>query len=267
MPGEFHTDAQQAAPPGKVGMGCALRARKIRLSAATAGCSLVVHALCIGLLLHAFGSPAATRLATTQVLNVERHEVENAADPDVEVPRPPELPPVAESPLLPPPDLGLENASPAPEPQPEVAPVADRPARPRQPLPRPLQMPVRDAPPRPVEPVAGQPVELKPQTTPAPQALPRPVETEPRAKSSNPKPRYPKLAQRRGYQGSTVLHVEVSKDGKAIKVDVQRSSGFAVLDDAALNAVKDWVFEPGTRDGNPVAGSTEVTIRFEINDS
>jgi len=45
---------------------------------------------------------------------------------------------------------------------------------------------------------------------------------------------------------------------------VQSSSGFASLDDAAVTAVKNWEFEPGRQDGEPVASRVEVPIQFQL---
>jgi protein TonB len=45
---------------------------------------------------------------------------------------------------------------------------------------------------------------------------------------------------------------------------VQRSSGFEMLDRAAIAAVRRWVFEPGRRGGNPVAAWVQVPVRFAL---
>jgi protein TonB len=61
-----------------------------------------------------------------------------------------------------------------------------------------------------------------------------------------------------------LLSVQVDATGAPERVEVQESSGFAVLDAAALAAVERWRFEPGTMDGVPVPTRVEVPIRFEL---
>jgi protein TonB len=80
----------------------------------------------------------------------------------------------------------------------------------------------------------------------------------------NPEPDYPALARRRRQQGIVLLAVQVDAAGRPEQVEVQVSSGFASLDDAAVAAVKDWEFEPGRLDGQPVASRVEVPIQFQL---
>jgi protein TonB len=80
----------------------------------------------------------------------------------------------------------------------------------------------------------------------------------------NPEPTYPALARRRRQEGVVLLAVLVDAAGRPESVEVQSSSGFASLDDAAVAAVKDWEFEPGRRDGEPVASRVEVPIQFQL---
>ncbi|MCZ6720174.1 MAG: TonB family protein [Proteobacteria bacterium] len=80
----------------------------------------------------------------------------------------------------------------------------------------------------------------------------------------NPPPDYPLVARRRGMEGRTVLRVEVLPDGKAGRVSLRRSSGHALLDDAALGAVSKWTFRPAQAGGVPVAGVVEVPIVFRL---
>ncbi|MBW1770817.1 MAG: energy transducer TonB [Deltaproteobacteria bacterium] len=74
------------------------------------------------------------------------------------------------------------------------------------------------------------------------------VDARPKYKE-NPLPHYPSVARRRGYEGRTVLRVEVLESGKVGQIELAASSGFEVLDKAALGSVKGWSFFPGTRNG------------------
>jgi protein TonB len=80
----------------------------------------------------------------------------------------------------------------------------------------------------------------------------------------NPVPEYPLIARRRGYQGTVVLEVLVSRDGKVKELNLSASSGHSVLDQAALASVKGWLFDPGTRGGEKVEMWVKVPVRFEL---
>lgn len=84
---------------------------------------------------------------------------------------------------------------------------------------------------------------------------------------NNPQPVYPAMATRMGWQGKVILSVEVLRDGRAGQVSVQRSSGHAVLDDAALQAVRSWRFVPARRDGQFVDQVFFVPLPFILKDS
>jgi TonB family protein len=81
----------------------------------------------------------------------------------------------------------------------------------------------------------------------------------------NPKPRYPMLARRKGYEGTIILRVFVLESGGVGKVELEKSSGYEILDESALKAVKEWVFTPGKKDGEPVPSWVTVPIKFQLN--
>lgn len=84
---------------------------------------------------------------------------------------------------------------------------------------------------------------------------------------SNPKPFYPRAARRRGMQGTVVLEVDVDVDGAPKKVEIEVSSGFRLLDIAALQTVRTWRFVPAQRNGVAVFASVDVPIRFVLNEA
>lgn len=80
----------------------------------------------------------------------------------------------------------------------------------------------------------------------------------------NPRPAYPGIAQRNGWEGTTLLRVQVNPKGKPTTVTVAKSSGRDVLDDAAIAAVKTWTFVPATQGNVPVGGVVTVPIVFKL---
>lgn len=80
----------------------------------------------------------------------------------------------------------------------------------------------------------------------------------------NPKPSYPLLAKRRGFEGVVFLKVYVLANGSVGSVDIGASSGYASLDSSALAAVSKWVFVPGNRNGKAIAGWVTVPIKFVL---
>ncbi len=69
---------------------------------------------------------------------------------------------------------------------------------------------------------------------------------------NNPAPYYPNAAKQRGIQGKVLLAVAVKTDGTAASVAVSHSSGSSILNEAALDAVKQWRFIPAKRPGQSV---------------
>ena len=80
----------------------------------------------------------------------------------------------------------------------------------------------------------------------------------------NTLPAYPPLARLRGYQGETVLSVEVLADGRVGQIGISRSTGHEILDRTALEAVRSWRFCPGRSEGRPVTMSVAVPFRFVL---
>ncbi|HEV7610079.1 MAG TPA: energy transducer TonB [Steroidobacteraceae bacterium] len=81
---------------------------------------------------------------------------------------------------------------------------------------------------------------------------------------NNPPPDYPTLAARQGWQGTVLLRVRVLTTGAVESVEVVKSSGKKVLDDAAIHTVERWVFAPSTRGNAPIDGYATVPIEFKL---
>ena len=80
----------------------------------------------------------------------------------------------------------------------------------------------------------------------------------------NPPPSYPAKARRRNLQGTVILEVSVSAEGRVNQLQIEESCGHRILDKAALAAVRKWVFEPGRRNGLPVSMTVLVPVRFAL---
>jgi periplasmic protein TonB len=91
------------------------------------------------------------------------------------------------------------------------------------------------------------------------------ISAEPRYRS-NPKPQYPIPSLRRQEEGVVFLNVVVRADGSPAEVSLNRSSGHPLLDQAALDVVRHWTFEPARAAGVPVSSKLDVPVRFSLTD-
>jgi protein TonB len=78
------------------------------------------------------------------------------------------------------------------------------------------------------------------------------------------RPSYPATARRLGVQGTTLLAVYVTAEGRVAEVRVDQSAGHADLDDAAVEAVRRWRFEPARRGTEPVAMWVRLPVEFRL---
>jgi protein TonB len=80
----------------------------------------------------------------------------------------------------------------------------------------------------------------------------------------NPKPPYPRVAREHGWEGTTLLQVEVLDDGRGRNVEILKSSGHEILDEAAAKTVRHWRFLPARSGNTPIRSTVEIPIRFRI---
>lgn len=83
---------------------------------------------------------------------------------------------------------------------------------------------------------------------------------------NNPRPAYPTLSRRLGEEGRVMLRVLVRADGTPAEITVYASSGYARLDEAALDAVRRWRFTV-RRGGAAVAAPVLVPISFTLKEA
>lgn len=79
-----------------------------------------------------------------------------------------------------------------------------------------------------------------------------------------PAPAYPRQAVRKRQEGTVVLLADVRADGTVEKAHVESSSGFPLLDDAALDAVERWRFKPRVTGEGPRPFVARVPFKFSI---
>jgi TonB family protein len=75
-------------------------------------------------------------------------------------------------------------------------------------------------------------------------------------------PRYPEEARKKGIQGVVILEAKTDEYGRVIDAMILRS--IPELDQAAIEAVRQWVYEPLLIDGKPTKGLFTVTVRFQL---
>jgi periplasmic protein TonB len=76
-------------------------------------------------------------------------------------------------------------------------------------------------------------------------------------------PEYSEEARKAKFQGVVILYIVVDQNGNAVNPKVMKSLGLG-LDEKAIEAVKQWKFKPGYKDGKPVAVAATVEVNFRL---
>ena len=87
---------------------------------------------------------------------------------------------------------------------------------------------------------------------------------EPSFLSKPRQPKYPRIAQKRGIEGTAMIEVWLDENGKQVKQVLVSSSGATILDKSALKAIKKWKFSPHTVGGKSVAHRVKIPVRFKL---
>lgn len=80
----------------------------------------------------------------------------------------------------------------------------------------------------------------------------------------NPAPVYPEMARERGWEGLVLLRVKVEAAGNPAEVQIEKSSGYKILDDAAVRAVRQWRFKPASIGNASFASWVRIPVRFSL---
>jgi len=88
------------------------------------------------------------------------------------------------------------------------------------------------------------------------------VDVQPPTKIHDRTPAYPEMAKRIGVQGIVIIECMIAPNGRVAGARVV--SGHVLLDEAALEAVTQWVYMPTRLNGVPVAVLMTVTVKFHL---
>ena len=77
-------------------------------------------------------------------------------------------------------------------------------------------------------------------------------------------PTYPPIAKATGTQGTVVLQATIARNGTI--ENLRMVSGPTLLQQAALDAVKNWLYRPYLLNGEPVEVETTVNVVFKLQD-
>jgi protein TonB len=88
--------------------------------------------------------------------------------------------------------------------------------------------------------------------------------TDPNYRSRTP-PAYPRRAVELGHEGEVIVEATLDEAGVPRSAHVHRSSGFPLLDAAAVEAVQVWRFVPAQHGGRNVPSRVRLPVRFRLN--
>ncbi len=75
-------------------------------------------------------------------------------------------------------------------------------------------------------------------------------------------PVYPDAAREAGVEGTVLVQARICIDGQVMQVVVQQS--IPMLDQAAIDATRQWVFKPARAQGEPVSVWVAIPVRFSL---
>ncbi|AVR16903.1 TonB family protein [Burkholderia sp. SIMBA_043] len=174
----------------------------------------------------------------------------------------------AESIAQPAPPKPVPRVKPKAEPKPvqKAAKPTPQPLAP-SPAPSPTPAPAADPTPAPAAPAAVAPT--APAATPAPAretmqvSAPKNVAA---LQCNFVKPDYPSMSRRRGEAGTAYVHFVVGVTGKIESVELQKSSGYPRLDDAALDAMRATTCRPYIENGQAIRAARTQPYNFGLTD-
>ncbi len=79
----------------------------------------------------------------------------------------------------------------------------------------------------------------------------------------SPEPEYSEEARKAKFQGTVVISIVIDEQGVPRDLRVKTPAGLG-LDAKAIEAVRQWRFKPGQRDGRAVAVQADVIVTFRL---
>ncbi len=203
------------------------------------------------------------------------------------VAREPVVEPAAEAPPPVLTETAIEAVPPPPPPKPVVKPkpqprVAAKPVETKAVETKPVEAPPSEvaAVPQPVpQRMEAPPAMAAPAATEAPVAAPAaiaaaapaeiqsnepPVLRHPGFRNRPQPPVYPVRARQMEQEGVSVVRALIDPEGQSREVRLWRSSGYEMLDQAALNAVRGWAFNAARVGDRPVLAWVEIPVQFKL---
>jgi len=82
------------------------------------------------------------------------------------------------------------------------------------------------------------------------------------------KPPYPQISIRLSEEGTVRLRLFIDAEGRVEKAEVEKTSGYPRLDEAAMNhALRSWRFNPAVKAGQPVASWVTINFVWQLKDA
>ncbi len=110
----------------------------------------------------------------------------------------------------------------------------------------------------------SQPIQQEPIKVSKPIEDVIPVVSEINLKGRRVQPEYPKRSLKMHQEGVVWLHVLISETGARQEIKLHKPSKYALLNQAAIKAVKKWTFKPNVVNGRTVRSWVEIPIEFKI---
>lgn len=78
-------------------------------------------------------------------------------------------------------------------------------------------------------------------------------------------PVYPRRSVELGQEGTVLVRALIDTDGAPAELEIWKTSGFAMLDNAALTAVRRWRFQPARSGARIIRSWVQVPVHFKLN--
>lgn len=79
-----------------------------------------------------------------------------------------------------------------------------------------------------------------------------------------PPPSYPIDVKRAGIEGEVILNLEIDANGQVTNANINKGSGNELLDAAAVEGVKNYLYKPAERDGVKVESTKLTRVKFVL---